>query len=467
MTLMQGKMEEINMGTTASAKKRIHLILDAGSFMELGENVLARSTDFNFGEGKIPSDGIMTGYGTVDGRPLYIYSQDITVLGGSLAEMHASKILRIYEMAEKSGTPVIGLIDCMGLRLQEGADALHAFGKIYRAQTRAKGMIPQVTGIFGDCGGGMTFVSALSDFIFVQKDAKVFVNPAATRSMGMDKVDMVSALNNNPAAENLSDGRGSEDDVCRSIKTLIRYLPLSYQDRASNVLCEDDLNREIHVPDQSEIDVSALISQIADFGFVFEVGKMRAKDATTCFTRLNGKTVGILANNSDGYLTSAACDKMAEFADFCDAFNIPILTLTNVKGFAAEPKEEETMPRAAAYLLSVFASATVPKINVIVGSAFGNAYTVMNSKGLGADFVFAWENAKIQVMPEEDAVRILYAEALSEAVDKKTFLIEKAEEYKVKGGAQAFVSRGYVDKTIVPADTRKYVIGALEILSDK
>lgn len=455
------------MGITASAKRRMDMILDGGSFMELGENVVARSTDFNFEEGKMPSDGVMTGYGTMDGRPVYIYSQDIKVLGGSLAEMHASKILRIYEMAEKSGAPVIGLIDCAGLRLQEGADALHSFGKIYKAQTRAKGVVPQISGIFGHCGGGMTFVSALSDFVFVQNDAKVFVNPAATRPVDTDRADMVLALNNNPAGEKISDGRGDENDICESIKTLIRYLPLSCQDRAPEVLCEDDLNRALHVLDPMQIDVLELISQIADFESVFEVAKLRAKDAITCFARLNGKTVGILANNGEVYLTSAACDKMAEFAGFCDAFNVPILTLTNAKGFAAEHEEEEMMPKAAAYLLSVFASARVPKINVIIGSALGNAYTIMNSKGLGADFVFAWESAKIQVMPEEDAVRILYAKALSKAPDKKAFLNEKAEEYKIKGGAQAFVSRGYIEKIIAPCDTRKYVIGALEILLDK
>lgn len=455
------------MGTTASARKRIDLILDAGSFMELGERVVARSTDFTFGEGKIPSDGILTGYGTLDGRPVYIYSQDIKALGGSLAEMHASKILRIYEMAKKSGAPVIGLIDCAGLRLQEGADALNAFGEIYKAQTQAKGIIPQIAGIFNHCGGGMTFVAALSDFVFVQNDASVFVNPAATRSIEVDRADIILALNNNPAGEALSDGRGDENDICENIRTLISYLPLSFQDSSPEVFCEDDLNRPVFQPDYKEQGKLELISQIADGESVFEVGKLRANDAITCFVRFNGKTVGVLANNGDGFLTSAACDKMAEFADFCDAFNIPIVTLTDVKGFASENEEEITMPRSAAYLLSVFASATVPKINVIVAEALGNAYTVMNSKGLSADFVFAWTNAKIQVMPEDEAVRILYGEELSKAADKKSFLAEKSEEYIKQGGVDAFLSRGYIEKVIAPVDTRKYIIGALEILSDK
>jgi acetyl-CoA carboxylase carboxyltransferase component len=467
ITLMQGKMEEINMGTTASAKRRIDLILDAGSFMELGENVVARSTDFNFGESKMPSDGILTGYGTLEGRPVYIYSQDIKVLGGSLAEMHASKILRIYEMAKKSGAPVIGLIDCEGLRLQEGADALNSFGRIYKAQTQAKGVIPQITAIFDHCGGGMTFVAALSDFVFVQNDASVFVNPAATRSVDVDRADMILALNNNPAGETLSDGRGDENDICESIRNLISYLPLSFQDIVPEVFCEDDLNRALNQTGSMEQDVLELVSQIADLGSVFEVAKMQAKDAVTCFARFNGRTVGVLANSGDGYLTSAACEKMAEFADFCAAFNLPILTLTNAKGFSTENKEEMMMPKSAAYLLSVFASATVPKVNVIIGEALGNAYTVMNSKGLGADFVFAWENAKIQVMPEEEAAQILYADELSKASNKRAFLVEKAEEYRKQGGVGAFLSRGYIEKVIAPVDTRKYIIGALEILSDK
>lgn len=455
------------MGTTASARNRIDLILDAGSFMELGESVVARSTDFNFGEDKVPSDGILTGYGTLDGRPVYIYSQDIKALGGSLAEMHASKILRIYEMAKKSGAPVIGLIDCGGLRLQEGADALNAFGEIYKAQTQAKGVVPQITGIFNQCGGGMTFVAALSDFVFVQNEASVFVNPAATRSIEVDRADMNLALNNNPAGEALSDGRGDENDICESIRTLISYLPLSFQDNSPEVFCEDDLNRPVFQADYKEQGVMDLICQIADLESVFEVAKFRTSDAVTCFARFNGKTVGVLANSGSGFLTSAACEKMAEFADFCDAFNIPIVTLTDVKGFASENKEEISLPRSAAYLLSVLASAAVPKINVVIGDALGNAYTVMNSKGLGADFVFAWNDAKIQVMPEDAAVRILYGEEISGAADKAEFLKKKSAEYIKQGGVNAFLSRGYIEKVIAPVDTRKYIIGALEILSDK
>ena len=455
------------MGSSAAAKKRIDLILDAGSFMELGENIVARSTDFNMGSGKEPSDGVLTGYGTVDGRPIYIYSQESKVLGGSLAEMHASKILRVYEMAKKSGFPIVGLIDCSGLRLQEGADALNSFGKIYKAQAQAKGNIPQITGIFGTCGGGMTFVPALSDFTFIQDEAAVFVNPAAARPIEADRVDMILALNNNPAGDSIADGRGNENEICESIRTLLSYLPLSSQEMAPMTPCMDDLNRPGQGLDDAKDDPMAIISEIVDDGSLFELSKNRASDAITCFARFNGRSVGVIANSGNGYISSSACEKMAEFADFCDAFGIAILTLTNAKGFAADNSEENSLPASVAYLLNVFASSDVPKVNVITGDAIGTAYTVMNSKGLGADFVFAWTNARVQVMPEMDAVQILYSDELSKAPDKNLFLSKKAKEYKEKAGTISFVSRGYIEKVIAPSDTRKYVIGALEMLSGK
>jgi len=296
---------------------------------------------------------------------------------------------------------------------------------------------------------------------------QVYVNPAATRTVEVDRVDIGLALNDNPAGEALSDGRGDEKDICESIRTLVSYLPLSCEDLAPEVFCEDDLNRSMVQLENTEYDLLKLIDQIADERSVFEVSKDSSSDPVTCFNRMNGKTVGVIANNAEGYLTSFACDKMAGFADFCDAFNLPIVTLTNAKGFATDNKEEAMLPKAAAYLLSVFASATVPKINVIVGEALGNAYTIMNSKGLGADFVFAWENAKVQVMPEEEAAQILYPEEIAKATDKKAFLNQKAEEYRSQAGSAAFLSRGYIEKVIAPADTRKYIVGALEILSDK
>ncbi len=452
------------MGTSASARKRIDLILDAGSFMELGANIVARSTDFNQGEEKAPSDGVVTGYGTVEGRPVYVYSQEAKTLGGSFAEMHASKILRIYEMAQKTGAPIIGLIDCAGLRLQEGADALHSFGKIYKAQSKAKGCIPQIAGIFGPCGGGMTLVPALCDFTFVQDQAAVFINPPAARPIESERVDIVSALNNNPAGDSLSDGRGKESEICESIKTLLSYLPLSAEDIIPSVPCSDDLNRLSFGLENAGKDPLHVINQVADSGSVFLLGEGRAVNALTCFARFNGRTVGVIANRGD-YITASACEKMAEFADFCDAFGIALLTLTNAKGFMPDNCEEGILPKSAAYLLSVLASSSVPKVNVITGDAIGSAYTVMNSKGLGADFVFAWENAKVQVMPEAEAVQILYADQLADAADKKSFLLHRAQEYIQQAGTAGFVSRGYVERVISPADTRKYIIGAFEILS--
>jgi acetyl-CoA carboxylase carboxyltransferase component len=460
-------MEGSNMGTSASAKGRIESILDVGSFMEMGENILARNTDFTQGGQREYSDGVITGYGTVDGRPIYIYSQDPQVLGGSLSEMHAEKILRLYEMALRTGAPMIGLLDSVGLRIREGADALNAYGKLYRAQTKAKGRIPQIAGVFSNCGGGSVFMSALCDFVFTEKQASLFVNPPAARSTDARRCDIIAELTDQPAGRRLSDGSGNEDEILKKIRQLIAYLPLTNEDLVPEEAPNDDLNRPAPALQGEAADPSFVVAEIADQGSVMELSRESCSEVMICFARFNGKTVGVVGNAGERYLTAEACETMADFVDFCSAFGIPVLTLTDTKGFSTDSCQEVQMPMAAAYLLSVWASAEVPRVNVITGRAFGNAYTVMNSKGLGADFVFAWNTAQIQVMPAEDAVRILYDKELSQAEDKQSFLAEKTADYEDKAGMSAFVSRGYVDKIIAPADTRKYVIGALEMLSDK
>ena len=455
------------MGTSASAKGRIESILDAGSFMEMGEKILARNTDFTQGGKREYSDGVITGYGTVDGRPIYIYSQDPQVLGGSLSEMHAEKILRLYEMALRSGAPMIGLLDSVGLRIREGADALNAYGKLYRAQTKAKGRIPQIAGVFNNCGGGSVLMAGLCDFVFMENQASLFVNPPATRTTDARRCDMLAELSDQPAGRRLSDGKGTEDEILGKIRRLITYLPLTSEDLSPEEEPIDDLNRPARALQDGNTDPSSVILEIADQDSVLELRRENCSEILLCFARFNGKTVGVAGNAGERTLTAEVCETMADFVDFCSAFGIPVLTLTDTQGFSTDSCQEDQMPTAAAYLLSVWASAEVPRINVITGKAFGNAYTIMNSKGLGADFVFAWNTAQIQVMPAEDAVRILYGTELSQAEDKMAFLEEKTDDYKEKAGMSAFLARGYVDKIISPADTRKYVIGALEMLSDK
>ena len=455
------------MGTSKTARERIDSVLDAGSFMEMGERILARNTDFNEGGNKVYSDGVITGYGTVDGRPVYIYSQDPHVLGGSMAEMHAGKILRLYDMALKCGAPIIALMDSAGLRLNEGVDALDSYGKLYMAQTKAKGRIPQVAGIFGSCGGGGALSAALCDFVFMEDQSNLFISPPATRTTDASRCDMAAVLSDYPAARRLIGGGGTEEDVCLQIRGLITYLPLSSEDPVPQAEEAVDLNRPAGALQGGSTDPRLVISAIADPDSVLELFRNDCGDAVFCFARFNGKTVGETGNAGDRYLTAEACDAMADFVDFCSAFGIPVLSLTDCPGFSADGCQEIKLPAAAAYLVSVWASAEIPRINLITGKAFGSAYAVMNSKGLGADFVFAWDTAQIQVMPGEDAVRILYAQELSQTEDKLSFLAEKTAGYEKRSGTPAFLARGCVDKVIAPADTRKYVIGALEMLSDK
>jgi acetyl-CoA carboxylase carboxyltransferase component len=460
-------MEESDMDTSKAAKRRIGFILDAGSFMEMGENILARNTESALENDRTYSDGVVTGYGTVEGRPIYIFSQEPQVLGGSLSEMHAGKILRLYEMALKTGAPVIALTDSAGLRLSEGVDALDAYGRIYRGMTKAKGRIPQIAGVFGHCGGGSALIPALCDFVFMEKQANLFITPPSARTADTKRADMPASLADYPAGRRLSDGVGDEAEICGRIRELITYLPLSCEDAAPWEEPQDDANRAAANLPAGVRDPRGVLSQIADADSVFELQKEECPEVTVCFARFNGRTAGVAGNAGEGMLTAEACEIMADFADFCTAFGLPLLTLTDTEGFSSSSAQEPALPSAASYLLSVWASSEVPRINVITGKASGSAYTIMNSKGLGADFVFAWPDARIQVFPGEDAARILYAQELATAGDKRAFLSEKAAEYEGKTGTAAFVARGHIDKVIAPADTRKYVIGALEMLSDK
>ncbi|MBR0139668.1 MAG: carboxyl transferase [Firmicutes bacterium] len=448
------------MTNNTSAYRRLGLILDAGSFMELGESVTARSTDFSCGA-KAPSDGVVTGFGTIDGRPVYVYSQDASVMGGSLGEMHAKKILRCYKMAMKSSTPILALIDCSGLRLTEGADALHAYGKIFKAQSDARGVIPQIAAVFGNCGGGMAVAAGMADFVFTEEDkARIFVNAPAAREYDGARNALDKFLKEDPAGEVASES-ASEDSLCAYIRELYGYLPLSADDYAPETDCEDELNRLVSCGDAN--DPEDVLMQIADEGSYLEVGAAKKADALTGFMRLDGMVVGFAANKNEK-LDTAACEKLADFVDFCTAFGIPLLTVTNASGFSQAKGEEETLPKAAAYLAGAYSYAEVPRVNLITGKAMGAAFSVMDNKALGADFVFAWYDAKVQVMPEDQAVKILYASELEKVEDKAGFMEEKKAEYLTRGGLQGFLARGYVDKAIDPADSRRAVLGAFEML---
>lgn len=471
------------MSTTAnvSASKRIEALLDGNSFVEIGNLVAARNTDFNTQKKAAPTDGVITGYGLVDGRLVYVYSQDASVMNGSIGEMHAKKIINIYKLAMKVGAPVVGLIDCAGLRLQEATDALNAFGRLYLAQTMASGLIPQVTGIFGTCGGGMAVVPTLTDFTFMEeKSAKLFVNsPNAIDGNYEAKCNTASAGFQSEEA-GIVDGIGSEDEVIAKIRDLLTYLPNNNEDDDSYQECTDDLNRVCEGIEGANGDTSILISNIADNAAFFEIKPDYAKDVVCGFIRMNGQTVGIVANRTeiigedgkaaekfDG-LSAQGCEKAASLVDFCDSFNIPVVTFTNVKGYKATMCQEKRLAKAAAKLIYAFTNATVPKINVIVGEAYGSAYVAMNSKSIGADIVYAWPQAKIGMMDAEQAVRIMYADEIKNAENANAFIAEKAKEYEeLQSSAIAAAKRGYVDSIIEAQDTRKYLIGALEMLFTK
>ena len=465
-----------NNATENSAGKRIAELLDAGSFVEIGGAVTARNTDFNLQAKETPADGVITGYGVIDGNLVYVYSQDATVLNGSIGEMHAKKILKIYDMAMKMGAPVIGLIDCAGLRLQEATDALEAFGGLYLKQSMASGVIPQITAIFGTCGGGLAVIPGLTDFTFMEsKSGKLFVNsPNALAGNEISKCDTSSADYQSEVA-GLVDGVGSETEILGQIRTLVTLLPANNEDDLSYEECTDDLNRVCPDLANAAEDTAIALAQIADNQSFFEVKSAFAKEMVTGFIRLNGVTVGAVANRTkvydaqaqvvaefDGSLTVDGCKKAIDFVNFCDAFSIPVLTLTNVSGYCATKESEKNMARAAARLTYTFANATVPKVNVIVGKAFGSAYIAMNSKSIGADMVYAWPNSEIGMMEADLAAKIMYAG------EDASVIREKAAEYKeLQSSPMSAARRGYVDSIVEPADTRKYLIGAFEMLFTK
>ncbi len=464
------------MSTTSKASQRITALLDDNSFVEIGALVTARATDFNMKPDETPSDGCVTGYGVIGGKPVYVYSQDVSVMNGTVGEMHAKKIAGLYDLAMKTGSPVIGLIDSAGLRLQEATDALNAFGTIYRKQTLASGVIPQITAILGSCGGGLALFPTLTDFTFMEeKNAKLFVNaPNALDGNVITKCDSSSAAFQ-AGESGIVDVVGDEASVLTKIRELIGFLPSNNSEGSDIVECADDLNRVNAELAGCVGDTSIALSILADNSDFFELKAGYAKDMVVGFLKLDGVTVGAVANRSeicdeegkvaeklDAVLSPEGCEKAAEFVNFCDAFDIPLLTLTNVKGYQATVSSEKEIARAAARLTYAFANATVPRVNVVIGKAMGTAAVVMNSKALGADLTMAWPGAEIGTMESRLAAKIMYDGQGADVIN------EKAAEYEaLQLSAVSAARRGYVDQIVEAADTRKYVIGAFEMLFSK
>ncbi|MFP3152844.1 carboxyl transferase [Lachnospiraceae bacterium ZAX-1] len=458
------------------ARQRISGLLDDKSFMEIGSLVAARSTDFNLKQVDAPSDGVVTGYGLIAGNLVYVYSQDADVLNGTIGEMHSKKIAAIYDMAMKMGAPIIGFIDCAGIRLQESVDALHGFGEIYSRQVAASGVIPQICAVFGTCGGGLSVVSALCDFAYIEsKNGSVFVNsPNAIPGNTVEKCDTAGAEYQSKYSGNF-DGTGSTQEILRAIRELVSILPDNnakggYQDE-----CTDDLNRTCEGIAAIKGDARLVLSHISDDHTFIEAKADYDQSMVTGFIKLNGMTVGAVApctqiHNADGeeiehfepVLNVRGCNKAADFVQFCDAFDIPVITLTNIEGFDSSMCSEKGLAHALARLTYAFANATVPKVNIITGNAYGSAYVIFNSKALGTDLTYAWKDSKIGMMDAKLAAKIMYAEEDAQVV------AQKAKEYDaLQSNVIAAAKRGYVDLIIEPADTRKYAIAAFEMLYTK
>ncbi len=472
---------EVVMSTSAklSARDRVFTLLDDNSFVEIGALVTKRSTDFNLQAKEAPSDGVITGYGLINGSPVYVYSQDVTALSGSIGEMHAKKIVNLYDLALKTGAPVIGLIDCAGLRLEEATDALAGLGDIYYRQSLASGVIPQIAAVFGKCGGGLAVSASMCDFVFAEKEnAKVFINtPDAVEGNNEGKCDTASACFKAEA--------GVVDFVCddevgmlNAVRDLVSVLPSCNEDDAPQAECEDDLNRLVPEFESDLDDISAGIRDLSDGGLFIETKAAFAKQMVTGFIKLDGNTIGVVANREalkdengkvtekfEPVLTAACCRKAEKFISFCDAFDIPVLNIVNVIGYGKCMRNEKNTAPMAAKLTFTYANATTPKVTLITKKAFGSAYVTMGSKNLGADLVFALEGAEVGMMEDKLAAQIVYADELKDAADHAKALEEKAALYaEQKLKASSAANRGYIDNVIDPAETRKNLIYAFEML---
>lgn len=458
------------------AMRRIAKLVDENSFMEIGSLVTARSTDFNLNAAKTPSDGVIIGHGLIAGNLVFIYSQDAAVLNGTIGEMHAKKIASVYDMAMKMGAPVIGFIDCGGIRLQESVDALDGFGTIYAKEVAASGLVPQICGVFGNCGGGLSVVPALCDFAFVEETkGRMFVNtPDAIEGNRTEKCDTASAAfqsENNGCIDFV----GTEDEIMLQIRQLVCMLPNNNEGDVYTDNCQDDLNRACTSMENMKGDPRYLLSEISDGHVFFETKADYARNMVTGLFKLNGMTVGAVANCCEVYdeqgnkaetfdmsLTAKGCNKAAEFVQFCDAFSIPVLSITNVNGFKNCMCSEKNLAKALARMTYAFANATCAKVNLITGEAYGSPYVFMNSKSIGADIVYAWENAKIGMMDSTLAAKIMYPDAGADEIK------EKASDYEqLQSSVTSAAARGYVDRIIDPADSRKYLVAAFEMLYTK
>ena len=484
-----------------SARERVELLLDPGSFEETDKLVTHRATDFDLDKQRIPGDGFITGYGTIDGRTVFVYAQDFTVFGGSLSESNAAKIVKVMDTAVRVGAPIIGLNDSGGARIQEGVVSLAGYADIFLRNTLASGVVPQLSAIMGPCAGGAVYSPAITDFILmVDKTAHMFVTgPDVIRTVTHEEVskeELGGAATHNEVS-GVAHFLAHDDRECLAmLRELFSFLPSNNIDPAPRRATDDRPDREdpaldAIVPDDPSqpYDIKRVIERIVDDGYFFEVQEHFARNIVVGFARLNGRSIGVVANQPAflaGVLDINASTKAARFVRFCDAFNIPLLTLEDVPGFLPGTEQEHGgIIRHGAKLLYAFAEATVPKLLVITRKAYGGAYCVMSSKHIRTDANFAWPTAEIAVMGAEGAVNIVYGRELAQAVrdaeaeegelsdDRKAAVLAEARRERVAEFRERFANpyiaaeRGYIDAVIYPRETRRRLIRALEMLDGK
>lgn len=466
-----------------TARERIHFLMDEGSFEELGMLVTHRSTNFGLDKQKFLGDGVVTGYGTIEGRLVYVYAQDFTVMGGSLAEAHAEKICKIMDMAMKNGAPIIGLNDSGGARIQEGVVSLGGYADIFYRNTRASGVVPQLSAIMGPCAGGAVYSPALTDFIMmVENTSYMFVTgPNVVKTVTHEEVtaEELGGASTHASKSGVAHFTyANEIELINNLKRLLSYMPQNCEEEAPamNYQSGDEIRAELNniIPENANqpYDIHEVINGIIDRESFHEVHKEYAENIVCGFARLAGRSIGIVANQPAflaGVLDNHASNKAARFVRFCDSFNIPLLVLEDVPGFLPGTDQEwNGIINNGAKLLYAFSEATVPRITIITRKAYGGAYDVMNSKHIGADLNYAWPTAEIAVMGAKGAAEIIFRKEIKEAKDSEAKWKEKEAEYAdLFAHPYNAAARGYVDEVIEPSSSREKLIKAFKMLENK
>lgn len=466
-----------------TARERLHFLLDDGSFEEIGMLVLHRSTDFGMEKERYPGDGVVTGYGTINGRLVYVFSQDFTVFGGSLSETHAEKICKIMDLAMKNGAPVIGLNDSGGARIQEGVVSLGGYADIFYKNTMASGVVPQLSAIMGPCAGGAVYSPAITDFVLmVENTSYMFVTgPNVVKTVTHEIVsseDLGGASAHSTKSGVTHFACSNELDAINHIKKLLGYMPQNCEENTPAFEYEpgDELRLKLNdiIPENNSqpYDIREVITELADEASFLEVHKDFAENIVVGFARLAGRSIGIVANQPAflaGVLDINSSVKGARFVRFCDSFNIPLLVLEDVPGFLPGTDQEwNAIITNGAKLLYAFCEATVPRITVITRKAYGGAYDVMNSKHIGADMNYAWPSAEIAVMGAKGAAEIIFKKEIAAADDPNANWIEKEKEYSdIFANPYRAAERGFIDEVIEPSLTRKKLIKAFKMLENK